>query len=208
MLSTIYFSYTRSAWVQIAFSLGTIFIFEPRARKLLCVLGIVFTVVFSVGILGKFSMESGTLFSRREASMHDRINIMNAGLNMFTEKPLAGFGYGNFEKYAYTERYFTGVEGVPLRGQGEGNHNVILGLLAEVGLIGTIPYLFIFYYFAKVSQSLVKRCKRGPLFEKDMGVVNLAIVTGYFISIQFMSPVFCHAEQSGLCHFGCYLFCF
>jgi len=190
MVATIYFTYTRSAWLQLAVAPAIIALVEPRMRKPFCFMGIVFILLFVCGVLGKFSMEGGTLFSQRERSVNDRVNIMNAARNMFMEKPLTGFGYGTFGRYAYTERYFTEMAGVPLHGQGEGNHNVLLGLLAEVGLIGTIPYLLIFYYFIKVSVSLVKRSESGPRLERDIGVVNLAIVIGYFVATQFYDPRF------------------
>lgn len=190
MLTTIYFSYTRSAWLQVATSMGVIFLFEPKVRKLFCVIGFLFIVFYVSGIMEKFSMESGTLFSKRQGPIDDRINIMFSSLNMFKDKPFMGFGYGKFGEYAYTDKYFKGVKGIPLRGEGEGNHNVILGLLSEVGLIGTIPYLLIFYYFVRVSLSLLNRSKRGSQFERGVGTMNIAIVIGYFISIQFYDPRF------------------
>ena len=107
---------------------------------------------------------------------------MEISLEMFRDRPLLGFGYGNYElsNDPYFER-----SSVPLRGNGEGQHNTILGLLVELGIIGTLPYLYIYGFFIRsaLKQSRT-RDGRNPV-GREMAATQLALLLGIVVYMQF-----------------------
>jgi O-antigen ligase len=107
---------------------------------------------------------------------------MNASFLMFLDRPIVGFGYGNFLKYS--PPYFKEMEGVALRGEGEGQHNTILGLLSELGLVGAIPYCCIFYFFLKVSYQKCRGTLRANRVEREIAATQLALLVGLLVYMQ------------------------
>jgi O-antigen ligase len=68
----------------------------------------------------------------QEGGASGRTEIFREAFRMFTERPLAGWGPVRFT-YELGDR----LHYWPLRD----THNQLLGLLTEVGILGTIPYL-------------------------------------------------------------------
>lgn len=182
-----YFSYTRSVWIGLFTSI-VLLVLSPKSRKYAIIFLILTLLIYVSGVFGKFSFMGGTLFSRRDEPIYDRLNIMQASLNMISQRPLFGFGYGGFEK-DYDE-YFSKIKGVPLVGQGEGNHNAILGIMVELGLAGTLPYLMIFYYFVQGSLRVARQGISKSLLGSELGIYNLAILFGYMVNCQLFDPRF------------------
>ena len=179
---SLYFTDTRSAWLLFFTSLLVLTLFSKIVRKACCVAGVLLLVIYCSGIFSKFSAYQPTLFSRREGPVEDRMNIMEISLAMFRDRPLLGFGYGNYElsNDPYFER-----SSVPLRGNGEGQHNTILGLLVELGIIGTLPYLYIYGFFIRsaLKQSRT-RDGRNPV-GREMAATQLALLLGIVVYMQF-----------------------
>ncbi len=186
---SLYFSYTRSAWLQLFLSTCVVCLFRNKLRKYIISLMCVLLLIYMSGIFSKFSMDKGTLFTGRDSPIQSRKDIAKSSIEMIKDRPLLGFGYGNFMKSnsAYLEKieFESGV-----RSQGEGNHNVILGMMVEVGMIGTFFYLMIFYYLFKNNFLLLRRLSNTSEFKRNIAIANLSILTGYFISVQFYDPRF------------------
>ena len=71
-------------------------------------------------------------FSQPNSDAYSRFAIWDAGLRMFLAHPLFGVGLGNYAQFAPT--YFpqgTGYE------EGQAAHDIVVGALAETGIIGT-----------------------------------------------------------------------
>lgn len=74
--------------------------------------------------------------------------MWQSALNMFIEHPITGVGIGNYHK-EYVSHYRS-----PLSKEDTWHpHNVLLSMLAQSGLIGTIGYLllFIYLYYKSIS---------------------------------------------------------
>ena len=71
-------------------------------------------------------------------TVEGRIVTNDAAVRMIRDEPLAGFGYGNFERF--DERYKQRVGDIPLV-LGGSAHNTYLNMLAELGIPATILYL-------------------------------------------------------------------
>lgn len=186
MLTTIYFTYTRSNWVMLAALLFVLSLTHERLRKISVAMVLAIIIIYSSGVFSKFSMHSTTLFANRQNPIYDRLNIMYATLRMINEKALIGHGYGNFGYYV--DDYFVFREDIPLRGMGEGNHNVFLGLAAETGIIGGVLYFLFIAFGAKTSFEVLKLKGADTEFKKIWGGLTLGLLFGFFMSSQFYDP--------------------
>jgi O-antigen ligase len=81
-------------------------------------------------------------------------------------------------------RYWGRLKNLPLSGEGEGNHNVPLGLMAEVGLIGVFCYLGIFYRLTRTCLKFYKSLGDGSAFMKGFALIYLACLVSYLVNMQ------------------------
>ena len=188
MLSSVYFSYTRSCWVQLGASLAVLCLRGSGTRRYAFVLtGVLLVVAFS-GVTSKLSFWEDSLFSRRDGPIDDRRNIMHASVRMFLDRPLFGFGYGTFERE--NDSYFEQLPGVELRGDGEGNHNTFLGLLAELGLVGTVPYVLALTSMGWACYRLFRMGDGAEPYAREFGLVALAALVGFLVAAQLIDVRF------------------
>lgn len=179
----IYFTETRSVWLFFAGSLLILTFFSKELRKP-CYLAIfALLLLFFSGIASKFSAYDTTLFYRRQGPIDDRKNIVYASYRMFLAKPILGFGYGNYLKYS--DDYFKEIDGVELRGEGEGQHNTLLGLLSELGLIGALPYCALFYLLCHRCQKIVRHSPLNGQMPRSIAATQFALLGGLLIYMQF-----------------------
>jgi probable O-glycosylation ligase (exosortase A-associated) len=75
-----------------------------------------------------------------------RIRLWKAGLWMFRDHPLVGVGPGNFGPH-YRDTYF-GSDPYP---KVWAPHSIYIQALAESGLLGTIPMLFLWYFALRLN---------------------------------------------------------
>jgi O-antigen ligase len=183
MLASIYWTNTRGVWLQIAASMAVLGLFRNPLQRPIWALGLVIVAVYFSGIASKFSAYQTTLFKQRHEQIDDRLNIYHASWRMFAERPLFGFGYANFLEYC--EDYFEELDGVELRGQREGQHNTLLGLMSETGAVGTIPFLLIYCLFFKACYQRFRSFESSDSRGKSFALMQLAILAGNAVSMQF-----------------------
>ena len=84
---------------------------------------------------------------------YERILMWNSATNMFLDHPIIGVGIGNYHK-EYISQYQS-----PLSKENQYHpHNVILSMLSQTGIIGTIGYLLLFIYlYYKSIFSYIKK---------------------------------------------------
>jgi O-antigen ligase len=183
LMAGCYWTDTRGAWLQVAVSLMVLAILRNPLRKPVRILFVLALAVYFSGVASKFSAYQTNLFNRRQLQVDDRVNIFHASWEMFLEKPVLGFGYGNFLKDS--PAYFVQLEGVQLRGMGEGQHNTLLGLLSETGLAGTIPFCLIYFlFFKKLWQRYKEAGRDGDELNRSLALMTLAMLSGIVMSAQ------------------------
>ena len=82
-----------------------------------------------IRMIDLFSVLEG---SAKDASTTERLDLINAGLNIFADNPLLGIGLDNFK---LINRHYA--------------HNNYVELLSDVGLLGLVAYYIIFYFLVK-----------------------------------------------------------
>ncbi len=181
MLAGIYLTYTRGPWLALAAGLAVMLAARSRLRRYALTCCLVILAVALLGVTTRLSLESPTLFSERRATVYDRINIMAATVRMIADHPWLGVGYGKFnEEYP---RYWGRVKDVPLTAEDEPNHNVPLGVMAELGAVGLLCYLGILAGLARAAGRLYRAAPEGSL-AGGLAVTQLACLASYFVNMQ------------------------
>jgi O-antigen ligase len=119
--------------------------------------------------MGKRFVEVFNSFSgnmEKYSSTWYRYSMMQNGIKLFKSKPLLGYGMANAAIYnVFAFAYESGVY----------LHSNILELLADIGLVGTIPYYCI--YFRAIRLNIYKN-KQGDSFSKYwIGLTTAFLVT-------------------------------
>ena len=177
----IYTTNQRSAWVGFALCLGFLAIAKTKMRRVARTFVAVALLFFLSGVATHFSFwEKQTLFSKRQETVaYRQVNYLTT-LAMGTANPIFGIGFGNF-MIAWST-YFRPIEGADVADLTDGNHNTFLGLFAEVGLVGLIPYLMIFYHMFRVG---VRVYANAQGFARDFSLVFLLLMATYLFGANF-----------------------
>jgi O-antigen ligase len=150
------------------------------------VASVLLLAIYLSGAFSKFSVQHDTLFSSRSGPVENREDMMRAAINMTIAKPIVGFGYGTFEKY--NDDFFADYNAKRFS-NGEGNHNAVLGVLAELGLLGGLPYVAIWFFFLFTSVKLARR-PDVDAFRRHLGILGSQVLVGYVVTVQFFDPRF------------------
>jgi len=158
-LTGLYFSYTRGAWVSVAFALIVwAFIHYKIKFKYLFFVGIT-ALVIGLSFWSKIEMElnrnkqehTTTQFDERlksaanitsDASNLERLNRWHAAWKMFKKRPIFGFGPAT---YAFQYAPFQNPDDLTIISTNFGNagnaHSEYLGPLAEMGILGLLAMI-------------------------------------------------------------------
>lgn len=87
-----------------------------------------------------------TTTSKSDFSNYQRILMWESSLKMFIDHPIFGIGVGNWHEQ-YTTNYTPPIK----TGDFYHPHNVLLNMLSETGILGSISYLLLFLYLYYIS---------------------------------------------------------
>ena len=177
--TSIYFTYTRGPWVGFAAVLLIIGFCQTRMRR--SALGLI-TLIMLVAIFGsasKFSLLEGTLFSKRQNTISDRIVSYKITLKMAHQNPIFGIGFGKF--HSEWPNYFSDTSDVDFGGF-DGSHNTYLTMLAELGIIGSLSYLLVLLLLIRMCLNAYKNLTEESPFEKALVAVTLAVAVMYILT--------------------------
>jgi putative inorganic carbon (hco3(-)) transporter len=117
----------------------------------------------------------------QEESVWVRSNTNHAAVEMIRERPLTGFGWQTFE--AKSPAYFEQIGDYPMRGVGEGSHNVFLSNASELGLPGA--FLWLAGLALAVGGALVRR----PPPELRLWRAGLLAVAIAWVVVAMVTPL-------------------
>lgn len=156
-IPAIVFENTRIVWISLSFIFPFI-IFLSIKNKIKAFLLIIIMFFYSFCCF-QFSPHSTQRFETISSTNstvqpnYERILMWNSATNMFLDHPIIGVGIGNYHK-EYISQYQS-----PLSKENQYHpHNVILSMLSQTGIIGTIGYLLLFIYlYYKSIFSYIKK---------------------------------------------------
>ena len=141
-LVMVFLTYSRASWlagVLVVTGLGALY---PRYVTRL----VVVVIVLSVALLASGRIDQQVRMAQlrfrsehSEESALSRLPVFAASLRMFGDRPILGWGYGNFDRY--DDRYQGAVGGLVVPEKDHASHNLYLTILAEQGLTGFLLYV-------------------------------------------------------------------
>lgn len=168
----IYFTYTRGPWIGVGLALTALIFSRTELRKVaLIALCITFLGIAS-GYGSKLSIHGKSLFSRRKNTIENRYVAMGIAKEMAIKNPLFGIGFGKYDQQ--WPDYVPDNAGSSF--DFDGNHNTFLGIVAEVGIVGLIPYMILYYFIFKMFIKLYKRWPSTMNMEKDIILITIAVI--------------------------------
>ena len=200
MLTGLYLSYSRAAWLSalIAIGLGTVLLLKIRIRWVVFgVLAIgIFFFSFQTDImsrLGKNTQDSsaGNLAEHiqsmsnitSDASNIERLNRWSAAIKMFKEEPLFGWGAGTYQfNYASYQNPAYRTIITTNAGTGGNAHSEYLGPLCEYGLIGLLSVFILLFFTLSTGIRTYRRAENQPIRLLSLMCV-LALTTYFFHGI-------------------------
>lgn len=166
-IPAIIFENTRIVWISL-FIVFFIIIFLSINKKiyLLLIFSLLIITSYNIFQISPNSINRLQTISSTNSNVqpnYERILMWQSALNMFIEHPITGIGIGNYHK-EYVSHYQS-----PLSKENQYHpHNVLLSMLAQSGLIGTIGYLllFIYLYYKSISNYI-----------KDKNIIDLTFLS-------------------------------
>jgi O-antigen ligase/polysaccharide polymerase Wzy-like membrane protein len=195
MVASIYLSDTRAAWLFFALSVLILGVVRNGVRPYALTAVLAVAAIFVSGALSHFSLYEVTLFKRRDEAAQSRVVLAGASVAMLKERPLLGSGYGTFVSLGDLLE----DEGQRKLVEAQGNHNTVLGLAVEVGLVGTLPYVLILAGFLWRADRFWRLSKKRSPPARDFAVAALAALIGYLCLMQF-------GDVRGATLFNCFIF--
>lgn len=199
ILTGLYFSYTRAAWLSIVAALMVLLVIKLKIKfSYLFIVGLITitTVLFSWDNI-RMEMARNTNEHTTEefgeklqsaanvttdASNLERINRWACAIDMFMERPIVGFGPGT---YAFEYARFQDPENLTIISTNFGDwgnaHSEYLGRLSEMGLIGMLLFIAIVAaIFYKSITLYIQWPKEDKEFRVLLLCMTMSLVT-YFV---------------------------
>lgn len=180
LIGAVLLTYSRSTWVALFFGITIIILYQRKFDFIIygfIVLAIVFlgsegvrNIVFSVGdrVVDIFAGTS-------EDSSRFRLILLETSIYMWLDSYTFGIGYQGFSTVFQEYHPPQEVGGV------YEPHNEFYKILAELGLIGFLVYLFILWKTLKIGWNSVKNYQK----ERKSTAISLALFASFFAYIIF-----------------------
>ncbi|HET7520753.1 MAG TPA: O-antigen ligase family protein [Candidatus Limnocylindria bacterium] len=165
-------SFSRGSWLGAALAFAGLLIFERHvATRLLAIFALGGALLLAGPFSGQLLFAADRLGDAETAE--SRLVTNAAAVRMISDRPLTGFGYGNFE--LYDESYKVRMGDLPAE---EGSsHHTYLGLAAENGLPAFILYMLPMVILLVLTLRRWRAIQRGhPLYAQLLAVLWLAVL--------------------------------
>jgi len=188
----VFLAMARSVYTGFAVALLIVLFFSKRLK----VYALVILIAAGLAVLGNWSTvksekrEAGGLATTHTAA--NRLVLLDASFRMFADHPFVGVGFHDFEKHSlpYVRQVRSTLFGVRESWQGKTikQHNHFLNMMTEVGLLGLLPQLLMFYFIFR----MLRRARKvhDDTVDHDFVVVVWAIMAEYLTNAMFMEPRF------------------
>ena len=184
----IYSTLTRSAWMGAGLGLMLLLaVTVPRAWRVPLVGAVLLAALLLATQwerLLSFKRDRNLDAQAAAESVKLRPILAVVAWHMFLDRPLTGCGFGQYERESGP--YFADrTTSLPLeKARQFHQHNVVLSLLVETGLVGTCLFLLTVVLWLRDAWRLC-RSSTAPDWARQQAIVFLAVVAGYFANGMF-----------------------
>lgn len=180
----VYATLTRSVWVGFIAGCGGLFVWLPASRpaKAAMILAATIVMIIAFPVLSEkifsFKRDKNVTQAEMEQSAQLRPLFAIIAVNMFKDRPVMGFGFGQYAKakYPYLQDPHSGKPLSITRSFMQ--HNVFLAYLTETGLVGLSCLLIMLFQMGRVSWRVWNNQSLN-LWARQFGLLSLVILATY-----------------------------
>ncbi len=175
-------TFTRAVWVAALVAVVSVAVVHPRQFRRLAFVGAPLVVILMM--TGTLAAQVDTIEDRfgSDETALSRLPVAYASLRMFEEKPLVGWGVGNFDRF---DRSFQREVGGFFPEKDHASHNLYLLLLAEQGIVGFGLFVGPALYWLVRSVSAYRTLPRSGLRSRKLLVLLWAILASHVVVNNF-----------------------
>jgi O-antigen ligase len=189
---------TRSAWIGfvVAVPLAILFIAGRAQRRALAVSMTVVALVAGLHVGGELispdRVEGQAVVAQ---STNQRLALLQRAFSLFSQRPLTGWGFGQFEHAARTQGGGGALALVSSEAaDGLTSHNLFLRLVAETGILGTFLFIAVFWtWITRAGRAL--RIAATHSDERLVAVLFVAALIAYCAEAMFHDVIFMMQEN-------------
>lgn len=200
MCGAVFLTYTRSIWMGLGSTICLLVTLclagQPRRVAMMGLLaGVTVIGVIKGPDLIAFKREFSAAETRESTYM--RAAFAYVSIEMFKDKPVAGFGFNQFQIYnrPYLSDRSTDIRLESIRGYV--HHNSYLSLLVDLGIVGVMLYAFVMLAFTLQIMALWN-AKTAPKWARGLAVIALAMSSVHVLQMAFHEVSFSPIENGFL----------
>ena len=144
-------TFSRTGWI-ILFLQSVVYIFYRLRDNNKEKLAVVVVVVLMLGFLSPLFWKMSVLQDSNVSSTENRLLLTEIARDAFNERPLTGYGSGEFISLVNDNIRFRTKYGAPVD-----SHGVLQKVAAENGIFGLLSWLFLFIYLVRFSIIAIKK---------------------------------------------------
>jgi O-antigen ligase len=177
----VFLSFSRGSWLGgVVAAIGLLVVYPKKMA------GMVVVLLVLMIILGSGALSDTMAFARQrmnsEDTAEDRLVIWNAGLRMAAAKPLWGWGFGDYVRYAW--RFQTRVHNT-VRTSRYASHNSYIAIAAETGLPALFLFVFPMLWWLTLSFRVWPRMPATGFWSRNLLVVFWLAILNHVVVNMF-----------------------
>jgi O-antigen ligase len=180
------FSFSRGSWLGgLVVLVGLIFIYPKTVIRLIMVIAALAYILSSSVLADEVAFAWERLTGEESInSAEGRMITNNASLKMIEAKPLWGWGYGNYDRHDY--QFYSRVGNIRVSKRDKTSHNTYLSIMAEMGLIGFLLYIFPVGWWFVLSIKTWRRLPKDGFWSGPLLVMLWLLLLDHIIVSNFM----------------------
>jgi O-antigen ligase len=181
----VFMSFSRGAWAAgLLVILGLLLIDRKRIIQVAFIAIPLIYFLAEGPLASQIDWARERLYSERsEQSALIRLPVFQASLRMLAAKPFFGWGYENFNRY--DTQFYSAVEGVAAPVKDLSSHNSYLTLLAEQGFVGTLLFLFPFFWWLMRSPKTILSLPAEGFWSRRTLILSWLFIFAYIVVNMF-----------------------
>lgn len=181
----VFFTFSRGSWLGGVLVLLGLFLLYPKAMfYMTAAVAIVVAILSNTVLANEVSWAWERLTYERTAE--DRIIQYNATWNMIQAKPLAGWGFDRYD--TYDREFQRRVNDIAVR-QDNTSHNTYLTLMAELGVVAFLLYVFPAVWWLIRSFKAWRQLPKQGFWSWSLLVIFLLAAIDHVVVSNFMDMI-------------------
>lgn len=182
-----FISFSRGSWLGGAFVLLGLTLVYPKVMLRVEIVGLTLAfILFSTVLTHEIDFAIQRL--NDQSTVDSRLLTGAKSLGMIEQKPVFGWGYGNYDRYDDAFRITT-IDPSSIKESDHTSHNTYFTIMAEQGIPALALYLFPTLWWLVVSLATWRRLPRQGFWSVSLLTLLWLLILDHFIVSNFMDMI-------------------